>query len=416
MTAREDMYFPPLPVPLVLDRHDAALLDHASERIVALLTDEVERLIPAEPMVLRELRIPGRLLPFMRDRLDNAVTFARCDFLLSSEGWQLVEVNIGGACGGLDIGDYNDLARAHPLIGDFVQEHNLRAHSPLVALADRVLAACRRVTDADPPTLAVVDSPGFDDIYRIAHQRVARQYAQRGLQTVICNESELELCGHRLYLGGVPIHAVHREFILEDMMEDADAAVPVFDAALHGTIVLVSGFREEALGGKAMLAFLRGAAARGALDPKDRQMIQAIVPDTRLLHRPQDPDLAPFADPTDTGIAGGDWVLKPSIGSSGGSVVLGPKVGAHVFREAVATAAKSGDAWICQRFVKSRLLPIPSLHDNGLRIEGHQIHPSIFVLDGKAVGAWTRAVMGDGPRLIGLADGALYGGVFAPAS
>jgi hypothetical protein len=408
---REDRYLPPLPTPLLLDADQARFLDHASERIVSLLTTQMARLLGTEEAARRELRLPRQLERYVYAPLDNLVPIARCDYLWSRRGWQLVEVNFGGACGGMDIGEYNEVARSEPLIAGFLDEHGLDAPTPMTALADRIKLACRGITSAAEPVLAVVDSPGYDRIYGIAHERVARQYAERGLRTVICNLNELTQRDGRLLLGDLWVHAVHRDFLLEDLIEVPDAAITVLVAAQRGNLVLVSGFYDEMLGAKAVLALLRGAAARGDLPVKDTALVRKVLPETTLVHRPQDPALAGWYDPSRNGTGDDGWVLKPSFGSSGQSVVLGPTVGPRSFDEAVSRAASSAEAWVCQRYVESTPVVLPILADDRLSLAECQIHPSILVLDGRAVGAWTRAVVGRDPCVIGVLRGALCGGV-----
>lgn len=113
-----------------------------------------------------------------------------------------------------------------------------------------------------------------------------------------------------------------------------------------------------------------------------------------------------------TTAAAQEWVIKPSIGSSGAAVTIGPAVDDDTFRTAVAAAAASKQAWVAQRYVPSVLVDLPFLSEQGLTFHGCQIHPSFFVTRGQTTGAWTRVIPGRKPGLISMANGALYGGVF----
>ncbi|WP_144420162.1 MULTISPECIES: circularly permuted type 2 ATP-grasp protein [Micromonospora] len=416
LSTRDDVRLPPMAAPLLLDREQSAYLRHASERLVALLTTELGRYVPHEPDLLDALRIGAELRPFLRDALSTNVTVARCDFLWSAEGWKVVEVNIGGAVGGLDVLDYNELAEADPAIGPFLREHGLSAGSPIAALADAALAACARLgTASSRPVLAIVDSPTYEPLFHLAHRTLARHYAARGFRVVIRHQRRLSLRDGHLYADDTHVDLVHRQFIIEDMLEEPAAAVPVFEAARAGNVAIVTGFREEFLGGKGMLAILRAAAERGVLPADDARLMRAVVPETYLLHRPAGRAFAGSGDGHDRlrhPGAAREWVVKPSIGSSGGEVTLGPAVNDETFQAAVAAATVSNQAWVAQRYVPSDLVDLPFLQGQELTFRGCQIHPSFFVTQGRTTGAWTRVVPGRKPGLIAMANGALYGGVF----
>ncbi|OLF14682.1 hypothetical protein BU204_25665 [Actinophytocola xanthii] len=413
---RDDMYFTPLPAPLLLDREQNAYLRHASERLVALLTTELGTYVADEAELLDVLRIGPVLRPFVREALAADVTVARCDFLWSREGWRVVEVNIGGPVGGLDVRGYNDLAAKNPLVGPFLTENGLDAGSPIDALAEATRRACERLgVAAARPVIAIVDSPEFEPIYHLAYRRLVEHYAANGFDAVICHQGTLSVRNGHLFSGELHIDAVHRQFILEDMLTEPELALPVLQAASAGTTALISGFREELLGCKGMLAVLRDAAVRGLLSAEDAHLVLDVVPETVLLHRPDRAGFSGAGDPQVLRDAtAADWVVKPSIGSSGGGVTLGAGVDEGTFRDAARAATGSDDAWVAQRFVRSDPVTLPLLRDEELTFGGCQIHPSFFVTEGRATGAWTRALPGQAARLVAMVNGALFGGVYAP--
>lgn len=416
LSTRDDVPLPPMAAPLLLDGEQSAYLGHASERLVALLTTELGWYVPHEPDLLDALLIGQELRPFLQEVLSTNVTVARCDFLWSHDGWKVVEVNIGGAVGGLDVADYNDLAEADPAVGPFLRQHNLSAGSPIAALADAALTACEHLGAASSrPVLAIVDSPAFESAFHLAHRTLARHYTARGFHVVIRHQGRLSLRDGHLYADDTHVDVVHRQFLLEDMMEDPPAAMSVFEAARAGNVALVTGFREEFLGGKGMLAILRAAADRGILSASDARLVRTVVPETRLLHRPDGNAFAESGDGYDRlrdPAAGKEWVIKPSIGSSGAAVTIGPAVDDDTFRTAVAAAAASKHAWVAQRYVPSAPVDLPFLEEQSLAFRRCQIHPSFFVTQGRTTGAWTRVTPGSRPGLIAMANGALYGGVF----
>jgi hypothetical protein len=407
LCAREDTYAPLLSAPLLLDREQIVYLRHASERVIALLTTERHSFVPDEEELLNVLRAEEPIRPFLREKLPATITAGRCDFLWSPWGWQLIEVNISGAVGALDIIDYNELVTADTFLGPYLREHGLDTGSPMAVLADRVLSACAATTQSRRPVVAIVDALGFDRIYNIGHQRLRRLYEGGGVEAIVCNEDDLSLRHGHIFVNGAHIDAIHRQFILEDMTESADFAMPVLAAARMGNVVLITGFQEEYMGAKGMLCVLRAAADQGALSAEDAALIKSIIPETHLMHR-----LPPrlFASPG----ACDDWVIKPSLGSIGSAVTLGPSVTRHSFQQALSATAESDQAWVCQRFVPSEPVTLPLLEQNTLAMRECQIHPGIVVVDGVACGAWVRALKGRQPRVIGAKGGQLYGSVFWP--
>ena len=125
MCAREDTYAPLLLAPLLLDRDQMMYLRHASERVVALLTTELDSFVPDEHELMDLLRAEQPLRPFLQEKLPTTVTVARCDFLWSPSGWRLIEVNVSGAVAGLDVVDYNERKR------DVIREIYSRAFAEL---------------------------------------------------------------------------------------------------------------------------------------------------------------------------------------------------------------------------------------------------------------------------------------------
>jgi hypothetical protein len=412
--AREDTYAPPLIAPLLLDRDHMTYLRHASERIIALLTTELGSFVPSERDLMDLLRAEQPLRPFLAEGLPNTITVGRCDFLWSPSGWQLVEVNISGAIGGLDIVDYNDLVMADTFVGPYLRERGLGIESPMAPLIDRALSACAAATQSERPVIAIADALGFDRVYKIGHQRLARLYETGGFEAIVCNEGDLSLKHGHIFVNDVHVDAIHRQFVLEDMTESADFALPVLRAAQAGNVVLISGFREEYLSVKGMLCILRAAADQGALSAEDAALIKSVVPETHLMHRPPQAFLSLGDGEAASRRHPEDWVIKPSLGSTGTAVTLGPGVTEHSFQNALSTALTSNQAWVCQRFVPSEPILLPLLKENTLTIQECQIHPCILVIDGAACGTWVRALEGRQPRVIALSNGALSGSVFGP--
>jgi uncharacterized circularly permuted ATP-grasp superfamily protein len=108
-----------------------------------------------------------------------------------------------------------------------------------------------------------------------------------------------------------------------------------------------------------------------------------------------------------------DLVIKPVMGHSGTGVVLGAAGSRDDFGRALTAARASGAAHIMQRYVASLPVRFPWLDDEGLAFEAGQLHPGVFVIEGRAAGLFTRVMRGDRPQMINVDGGSHRGGVWS---
>lgn len=406
---------PLLAVPLILDEADHNLLRRTSETLTTLLPDLPTLLFGDFDSGLRALGVPDPLLPFLRADIPLTVSLSRCDFLRGPDGWRISEINTGAGMGQLLVDDYNACVREQPSLAGFLRRHRLGAGSPMDSLAR---AAFERVADlpvVDGPTVAVVDWQGYGDEYLLEHRRIADGYRAHGFTAVVCHQRELRYERGRLWFGQQPVDVVHRFFLIEDLPEDPASAMPVLTAALDGAVVLASSFRDEWLANKASFAMMHEAAVRGLLEPQVADLVARMVPRTWLLTK--DPDgWSRFAVRPEQvrSHRAEELVLKPIIGSLSAGVVLGARVPAESFWEAVDGAVSDVPTHVVQEFVAPDPIPFAWLDDDGLALSPAQPHPGVFVIDHRYEGVSTRMLRGTQPERCSTHYGASVGGVFVP--
>ncbi|GIG86262.1 ATP-grasp domain-containing protein [Plantactinospora endophytica] len=413
MQPRPDDWIPLATVPVLLDHADAETLGEAARMLTTAVRDDPAVALYGDlDTAMRELRTPAALWPFIRAEIPYEVVVTRSDFLLGPGGWQANEINVCAGLGGLRVDDYDACVYRQPLLRNFLAAHGYQARSPMDALARAVHRRCEKLGGGSGrPLLAVVDWEGFDVSYRQDHLGIAELYAARGFETVVCHHRELRYQHGRLWVHGRPVDVVHREFLLEDMPQDPDSALPVLAAAVEGAIVLATGFRAEWQGQKIGFGLLHQAAGRGLLPPDTVEFVRRRIPPTWLLT----PEL--LAEPDSPLPARTDLVLKPSIGSMSQGVRLGADMGDDEFRTVLGEAAANvDDPHVLQRLIPPVTVPFPHLNDarDTLSFPDSQLSIGWFVVDDEPAGAWSKVCPRSFPTVINYWNEGQFGSVWHP--
>jgi hypothetical protein len=392
--------------PLVLDAGEDSRLSTIAEAMCTLQT-EVPNLLGGVNAILDDNRAPAALRPFIEAQVPYSVQISRCDFLPSPDGWQLIEINTGPGCDGLTVHEYNDCVAEDPFLVKFLDAHSCADTAPLDVLANTILERCATLPIDTNPTIAITDcQPGLEN-YKIENSAIAERYLRHGFSTIICEPGEFSYAQGRLWAAGRPVDVVHRIFLLEDIAEDPSPAIPVLEAAVNGSVVLVSSFFDEWTAGKHNFALFHQAADAGLLPEHTAGLVTQSVPRTWRLTEDGPGRPGEEADRADR------LVIKPVMGHSGHGVVLGAAGSRDAFERALAAARGSGAAHIVQRFVSALPARFPWLDHAALTFPDVQLHPGVFVIEGRVAGLFTRAMRGTRPQLINAANGTHRGGVWS---
>ncbi|MGN9846582.1 hypothetical protein ACTMTI_51615 [Nonomuraea sp. H19] len=404
-------------VPILLDGADHSALVAAGllagsllPRLPGLLFGDLEAAMDA-------FAVPDAMRPFIRAEVPREITVARTDFMLGLDGWRFIEINNGASVGGLLVGDYDRRVRARPFLTDFLDRRRLGNTSPARVLAAEVLSRCDDLPIDGRPTVAIVDWAGHMDEFPLEYPQLAAQYRAGGLDTVVCAQTQLRHEHGRLWYEGRPVHAVHREFLLEDLTtEEVTSAYQILAAAEAGDVVLISGFRHEWLSHKGSFAMLHEAAARGVLSERERELVEQYVPTTWMLnesgtglrHATLSPD-GPFP------LAPESLVAKPCLGSLGQGVLIGALCQGDDFWSGVRDHAGK-TPYVLQQLVYPKTAPFAWLEEARLTFDAVQILPGLFTVAGRPAGWWSRLMRGEKPAITNAAYGAARGSIWSEAT
>lgn len=392
--------------PLVLSAEENSRMSSIAQTMCSLQGD-LPHLLGGVDAILHDNRENAALRPFIKAQVPHSVHISRCDFLRAPDGWYLIEINTGPGCGGITVHEYNDCIADNPFLVKFLDAHSCAGAAPLDMLADTVLERCAELSIDTNPTVAITDWQGALELYDIENSSIAERYTKHGFSPIICHQRELSYAHGRLWCAGRPVDVVHRLFLLEDIATDPSSAIPVLEAAVNGSVVLVSSFFDEWAAYKHNFALFHQAADAGLLADRVAKMVGQSVPRTWRLaeggaERPGEEE----------GNGADHLVIKPVMGHDCNGVVLGAADGHDSFERALAAARASGAAHIMQRFIASLPLSFPWFEHEALTFADGQVHPGVFVIEGQSAGLSTRVVRGDRPQIISPTFGSHMGGVW----
>jgi hypothetical protein len=391
--------------PLVLGAGDCSRLSTIAQEMCSLKT-EMPHLLNGLDAILDDIRVPAALHPFIKAQIPYSVHISRCDFLRAPDGWYLIETNTGPGCDGLAVHEYNNRVAENPFLAKFLDVHSCDTEAPFDVLADTILERCEEMPIDANPTIAIADWQG-EKRFDIEDSAVAAGYRRHGFSTITCHQREFSYTRGRLWCAGRPVDVVHRTFLLEQIAEDPASAIPVLEAAIDGAIVLVSSFFDDWARFKHSFALFHQAADAGLLPEHVAELVAQSIPRTWLLAE----DGAAGPSEQETGPPD-QLVIKPVMGHRGDGVVLGAAASRDAFERALAAARASGAAHIMQRFVASLPVRFPWLDHGTLTFADAQLHPGVFVIEGKMAGIFTRVMRGTRPQVINAGLGSHRGGVW----
>jgi hypothetical protein len=390
--------------PLAFDAEEATRLSTLAQTMCELQAD-MPRLLNGMDAILDDNRTPAALRPFITAQIPHSVSISRCDFLRAPDGWHLIEINTGPGCDGITVHEYNDCIAEDPFLVKFFDANSCIGPAPLDLLIDTVRERCAALPIDANPTVAISDWYKSEPC-EIENSNVAEKYLRHGFSTILCHQREFRYEHGRLWCSGRPVDVVHRLFLLDEMREDPASAIPILEAAVDGSIVLVSSFFDEWAGHKHSFALFHQAADAGLLPERTAELVAQSVPRTWRLTEGGAGNPSEEAGPVDR------LVIKPVMGHSAEGVVLGATGSRDRFERALAAARASGVAHVMQRFVASQPVQIPWFEHEAITFADGQMHPGVFVIEGQPAGMWTRVLRGTSPKVINIGSGSHRGGVW----
>ena len=314
------------------------------------------------------------------------VALSRVDgFVTPTGGVRFIEINSDAPAGFGYADRMTEVFERLPLV------EQMHAHRPLTAIdsVEALVANLRSHARVPNPRVAIVD---LATVRTRPDQEILREeFLKRGLDTVLADPRELVVAGDRLVAGGQPIDLVYRRTVISEVLAIEKDAPAFFEAYEKGLVVFVNSFRCYLSEDKAFFAILTDERFAPLLTPTEREFVTAHVPWTRKVEdrrtewRGRSVELlAEIAAQRE------HFVLKPSHGYGGASVVVGTSVDEAAWTTALQDAALAG-GWIVQERVEIPEEEFPVFDAGGpLHFESLKVNTNPFYVGGAPVGAVTR--------------------------
>jgi uncharacterized circularly permuted ATP-grasp superfamily protein len=222
---------------------------------------------------------------------------------------------------------------------------------------------------------------------------IAEQFREQGCETIRCFVEDLRFDGQQLLHGEFPIHLVYNKYddshgpdAYECAFSRTTAEVQAYlDAYRAGVVFSVNTFPSMYLTEqKSTLAFLWSPLLQQRLGRQERELIEEIVPRTRMLRHLAPDELAEAAAHPER------YVLKRSLDTRGRSVLIGRSTPAEEWQRTLAQGrnALQGDDYVLQELAVSEESALaPSL---GLEAESVFTSLACFLFSGEPTGLMIR--------------------------
>lgn len=305
----------------------------------------------------------------------------RGDFIETSDGLELIEMNAGSGMTGWSLSPLAELYSRVPVIDRFLDEAGLALRTPdslgatLAHFVDRARSV-PGLCEGPEVNIAVPVSVRDDDVYNASVEAaMVAKYAElqaaareRGEElsgvASFCSYGDLSFERGRAFLGGRRVHVV-----FEQQIVDEPARQRVIGAFKAGLLDLYTGPATQVIMDKRILVLLSehaSDAGSGLFSDAERALVRAHVPWTRRVareeveYRGESHFLPELLESERAGM-----VLKKAYSYSGKHVVLGRSTPEEEWRRHVATAlagpADGSGGWIVQEALES--LPYTLLDD-----------------------------------------------------
>jgi hypothetical protein len=262
-------------------------------------------------------------------RLPHAMppTSGRADLYRVGSQFKLLEFNVNTGLGGADISQVQHaLMNSDPFAG-FAAEFGLSYMDTMASKADLLRQAASAVSEGREPFIAAVEADGTISTWENTFRSIQASLKQYGVDLAFGELSQLERKNGRVYLDGRPIDLMLRYFMVDQIVGDAVAQATyemVCQVSEEGGLVLHTPPISHLSQNKAAIALLSDQRYRNAFSRTERELIDRIVPWTRLLREgtsefgDERVDLMRFAVAHRR-----ELILKPNAGQGGRGIVAG---------------------------------------------------------------------------------------------
>lgn len=318
--------------------------------------------------------------------------YARADAYHDGTAFRLLELNVGSELGGIDAAQLNRAFLDAPAFAEFAARHELAHVDTSALLADALLAAGRQVTSGDP-VVALVEATGALVAHEHVFLAIREALARYGIDLLLSEIDRVTSRNGKILVDGTPVDVVLRYFATGELLDDPagrDALELLMKAHATGTTAVYTPLEAVLFASKAAFALLHDPRLREAFTTAERDLVDRIVPWTRVIGPGWDgaapPDQAELVDRCRAERV--SLILKPGVGYGGVGAVLGREVDDAAWAEALATA--DGADYVVQRIVTPATEPVcnPATGE----IEDWRANWGIFATRAGYGGAFVRAL------------------------
>src|SRR3954462_14478477 len=301
--------------------------------------------------------LPGHLglneeeirLAHLEPGYDVASTAGRADAFLLRAPLQCAEYNADSPAGPGYSQRLAELFDELPVTARFKEQFEVKYYTPIVELLRALLESYADWGGVEPaPRIAIVD---WREVPTYSEFELLRDaFTSAGIPTVVSDPRDLEFDRSRgLVVDGERIDLVYRRVLINDIVSRRDECRALIDAYAARAVCVANTLRCKIAHKKAFFAVLTDERYQSLFSSREREMIKAHVPWTRVVHHDLADDIRRRRD---------TLVLKPNDEYGGTGVTLGWETSEGAWDDAIATQLREWDdskrLWVVQERISVR--------------------------------------------------------------
>ena len=315
------------------------------------------------------------------------VVYSRVDAFVTADGPRFIEFN-SDAPAGFGYGDrMADVFARLPLFRAFAKERRIHYQRSAGVLVDAFASLWRHRGGQGMPNVAILD---WADVKTRPDQEILSSvFVARGARCVVADMRDVEIRRERLYCGEMPVDIVFKRGVSTEVAPRADEVKAFLTAYEKGLALFINTFRCNLSEDKAFFAILTDETWAHLMSEAERDLVLRCLPWTRRLEdrrtrrHAAEVDLVPHVLKHRH-----EFVLKPTEGYGGESVVVGDQVTEAAWNEAVEAGLRRPT--VVQELVEIPEERFPMVADGVLEFESLKLNTNPFYVSGGEVGAITR--------------------------
>mgnify|MGYP002564605573 CR=1 FL=1 len=181
-------------------------------------------------------------------------------------------------------------------------------------------------------------------------------FARYGYECVVCDVRDLKFDGGALYDdNGLPIHAIWRRSVTNDVLDHWDESQDLIEAVRHEAVALIGSFAGHLVHDKQIFEVLRHPKTKAILTPEENEFVERHVPRTLFLDEKE-------IDLDEVRTNKNAWIIKPTDNYGAKDVYAGVSSTQEEWEDLIARFANgaSGAPFIVQTYLtpyKTHTLP-----------------------------------------------------------